>query len=165
MRKYEEALQELDTLINLTENEINYEPDYSNTRKLKIKIGDAHHKKGVCLRQMAQSPYSNLNEMARDEFSEAIRFVPTSANSYYERAKVNMRLNSENAVDDIKKAIDLAPERPAYWELLGNMMTMSDNETDRQFGFECLANVGFHFQGRQLCLTFCKLVGSTLILH
>ena len=139
MREYEKAMQELDSVIDLSTSELDYEPSISGIKKLETKIGSAHHKKGICLRKLAQSPYSSLNEKARDEFSEAIKYVPTSANSYYERAKINMRNSSEDAIDDIKKAIDLAPERPAYWEFLGNIMSMSDDETDRQFGVECLA--------------------------
>ena len=40
---------------------------------------------------------------------------------------------------DIEKAIELASDRPRYWEFYGNMLIMSDNEADRDMGFECIA--------------------------
>lgn len=134
--RYEEAVKSLDESILLNEAELEKQPD---NKRLKVKLGDAHHKKGICLYAIAGGPRSNVNIQARDEFSKAIQYVPNSANSYYERARVNRRIDIEEAKADIEKAIEMAPKRAHYYRLLGDMLVMSDNEEERQQGFDYIA--------------------------
>lgn len=134
--KYREAIDALEGSIILNEDILAKNPDNTG---VKIKLANAHHKKGKCLYTLAPSPYSPLNTEARDEFTQALEYTPGSANTYYERAKVNKRIDTEQAKADIEKAIELASDRPRYWEFYGNMLIMSDNEADRDMGFECIA--------------------------
>lgn len=133
---FKEAIEALDNSIKLNEEALEKNPD---NQELKTKLGDAHHKKGRCLYIIAGHPHSSINRQALEEFTKAIEYVPDSANSYYQRARVNQRINYEDAQSDIKTAIEMAPERPHYWELYGNMLAFSDNPEEQLLGMDYLA--------------------------
>lgn len=137
LSKRKEAIEALNQSIILNEAALEKYPDNIS---VKIKLGNAHHKKGKCLRAIAPSSISNINLQSRDEFTKALEYIPNSANTYFERAKTNKRINSDDAKADIQKAIELAPERGHYLEFYGNMLIMSDDPKEREMGFNYLAN-------------------------
>ena len=142
---YKQAIETLEESISFLEEELIKQP---NSSKIKAKLAQAHHRKGICLYITASSPRSGINNKAYDEFTKALEYAPNSANTYYERAKVGRRINFDNAKQDALKAIELAPNRARYYELLGNMLIMSDDEDERQEGFNYLATGIFLNSGK-----------------
>lgn len=142
---YKQAIETLEESISFLEEELIKQP---NSSKIKAKLAQAHHRKGICLYITASSPRSSINNKAYDEFTKALEYAPNSANTYYERAKVGRRINFDNAKQDALKAIELAPNRARYYELLGNMLIMSDDEDERQEGFNYLATGIFLNSGK-----------------
>ena len=142
---YKQAIKTLEESISFLEEELIKQP---NSSKIKAKLAQAHHRKGICLYITASSPRSGINNKAYDEFTKALEYAPNSANTYYERAKVGRRINLDNAKQDALKAIELAPSRARYYELLGNMLIMSDDEDERQEGFNYLATGIFLNSGK-----------------
>lgn len=142
---YKQAIETLEESISFLEEELIKQP---NSSKIKAKLAQAHHRKGICLYITASSPRSGINNKAYDEFTKALEYAPNSANTYYERAKVGRRINFDNAKQDALKAIELAPNRARYYELLGNMLIMSDDEDERQDGFNYLATGIFLNSGK-----------------
>lgn len=142
---YKQAIETLEESISFLEEELIKQP---NSSKIKAKLAQAHHRKGICLYITASSPRSGINNKAYDEFTKALEYAPNSANTYYERAKVGRRINFDKAKQDALKAIELAPNRARYYELLGNMLIMSDDKDERQEGFNYLATGIFLNSGK-----------------
>lgn len=146
LSQYKEAAESWDSNIQLNEEalaklEESQTPDSKQIESLKRSLGEAHHIKGNCLRNMAKSPYSSLYEQACEEYTKALEYVPNSANTYYERAKANYRLDSDACEADIRKAIELAPNRPQYWRYLSDFLSQSDDEARRKEGVQAFVRV------------------------
>ena len=135
-KSFESAIDDYNNAIEIYSSQLEQEP---SNAKLKVKIGEAYHKKARCYQLLSKSPFSNEAEEAVQNYTKAIEYIPNSANTYFRRAQLNKKLNTEAAVDDLKRAIDLAPKRYQYWQALGEIMTLSDNPAEREVGFEFLA--------------------------
>lgn len=136
LKEHKQAIEVLDECINIYEAQFKKEP---NNKKLRTKLASAHHRKGYCMYTSATSKYSNVNYEALKEFDKALELAPKSANTYYERAKVQQRIDKEKAKKDLEKAIELAPDRSRYYELYGSILAVSEDQDERQKGFEYLA--------------------------
>ena len=136
LKNFKEAICDLTSFIELSTQQLKLDPENS---KIKNKIGEAHYKKGLCYRLCAQSPYSGEFDSAIEEFTCALEFIPDSANIHYRRAQLYTKRNVKAAIEDLETAVKLTPERPHYWEMLGSLLIISENEEDKQYGYDCIA--------------------------
>ena len=135
-KSYETAIGDFNSAIEIYSKQLEQEP---RNVKLMKKIGEAYHIKGRCYQHLSKNPGSREAQEAIASYSSALNYIPNSANTYFRRAQLNIKQNTEAAIDDLKSAIDLAPERCQYWQTLGEIMTMSDDAAQRELGFEFLA--------------------------
>lgn len=140
--RLDEALEDLELLLVLYEIQMESTP---NDEKLIKQIGNAHHRSAKCYQIKAKytSPGAHREaffQKAYDEFSQAIKFVPNSANSYCERGITSLYLSDINsAIEDCRKAVKLRPETPKFYESLSKALMQSENQEEVSEGVDMLA--------------------------
>ena len=135
LKRYEKAIEEYDISLAMYEEQFSKTPDDT---KLRSKIGSTIYKKAKCMQHMIKTPYSKIVRETVEEYTKALEYIPDSAHTHFRRAQVLKKINTPAAIEDLKRAVELAPEQAQYWELLGTILTMSDDSEKREEGFECL---------------------------
>ncbi len=142
LKKYDRAIESLDKAIELCKEK-------SGGADFNKKMANYHYLKGISLFASARNGYSETFEKAKEEFTTALNYAPNSEKIYYQRARTNYRLNSDEAKQDIECAININDQNSKYWKLYSKILLQSENPNEVQLGIDCLAQaVSLENQGK-----------------